>query len=73
MKKTASPVIVLEVDQTSRHRIVLLAADGSSRTGDWCATTEVATLEDKFWGRTAHAVLPSGVWTLREVTHQVLA
>lgn len=63
--------VVHEVQET-RHRIVVINEDSTNKAGNWVPSTEVA-YNDKYYAIMGESVLPGGVFTVREVAHQVLA
>lgn len=70
MKRVA---ILHEMEPTGRHRIVVIRDDGTNSVGDWFPNSEVAHHEGLFANANPDNGLPAGVFTVREVPHQVLA
>lgn len=68
MKQTA---VIHEV-QATQHRIVIINEDSTNVAGEWVPSTEVAH-SDKYFAIMGESVLPGGVFTVREVAHQVLS
>lgn len=53
------------------HRIVLIQEDGTTDAGKWYPSHEVAN-HRQYFAVVGESVLPQGVFTTKEVDHQVL-
>lgn len=68
-----SLTLIHEMTADGQHRIVAVSDDGTNSTGEWVDTRQLATHLDVYANAGGVAVLPAGIFKVREVAHQVLA
>lgn len=73
MKQPPAKVIVHELRNEGDHRLVIIKPDGTNIASEWARTTALAQLLGFFGNNDPSNGLPPGVFTVREVAHQILA
>ena len=74
MSKTRKPFLTLihEHNAEGQHRIVIVAADGTNKPGEWVEARRLATNLHLFACADPSLGLPAGIFTCSEKPHQVL-
>lgn len=66
-------ILIHEMTEDGRHRIVAVAEDGTNSSGEWTDTRSLATHLDVYANAGGVAELPAGMFKTKDVAHQVLS
>lgn len=72
MAQSGTPAVVIHEVLERQHRIITLHGNGTSEVGSWAGLSEVAN-QGRNFAVVGESVLPQGIFTCREVDHQVLS
>lgn len=68
-----SLILVHEMTEDGKHRIVAVADDGTNSASEWVDVRQIAQHLDVYANAGGVKELPAGVFKVKEVAHQVLA